>query len=586
MKNADYARLLADTAALIEISGGNRFRVRAFSSAARTLSKLPVSVEDLMDKGTLTSLSGIGKSIAEDLHSVRETGTFALYDQLRADLPDHILDLTRVQGLGPKKVKALYETLGIGDLDKLEEAVDSGKVSELPGFGAKSQDNIKKEIERLRRMGGRRPLILAVMAAQPVVEALRALPQVQRAEVAGSVRRWRETVKDLDFVVASDDPEAVMEAFVAMPGVVEVIARGPTKTSVFLGGDLQADLRVVTPDEFGSALHHFTGSKEHHVELRKRARAMGLKISEYGVFKVDGAEGEPPIASRSEEEVYAALGLDFIPPELREDTGEIKAAEARALPKLVQRSDLRGDLHMHTTASDGRHTIREMAEAARAFGHDYIVITDHSKSSTIANGLDEARLRAHMKDIDAVNESIEGIEVLKGIEVDILKDGDLDLPGDLLDELDYVIASVHSNMKQDRDTMTARVVKAISSGHIHAIGHPTGRIVGQRDPFELDLGAVIEACLKHRVALEINAGTRLDLKDDHARLVAEAGVPLVINTDTHTRDGFAQITFGVAMARRGWIEPRHVLNTRPWTELKAWYNEAIAPPHPRSPPRP
>ncbi len=572
MNNADYARLLSDTAALIEISGGNTFRVRAFEGAARTLSKLPVSVESIMDAGTLTSLSGIGKSIAQDLISIRATGSFELYDTLRADLPDHILDLTRVQGLGPKKVKALYDKLGIGDLDQLEAAALSGAIAGLPGFGQKTQDNISREIERLRRVGGRRPLTLALMIAQPIVEALRALPQVQRAEIAGSARRWRETVGDLDFVAASDDPEAVMAAFVALPGVQEVIARGPTKTSIILAGELQADLRVVTLDQFGALLHHFTGSKEHHVELRKRARARGLKISEYGVFKIDAADGDPPVASRTEADIYAALDLPYIAPELREAAGEIEAAERRALPALIELADLRGDLHMHTTASDGRHSILEMALAARAFGHTYIVITDHSQSSTIANGLDPARLRQHMLDIDAVNAQIDGIEVKKGIEVDILKDGSLDLPDDLLDELDFVIASVHSNMRQDRDTMTARVLRAVESGHVHAIGHPTGRLLGQRDPFDIDIEALIQACLKHRVALEINAGAgRLDLKDEHARLAAQAGLPLVINTDTHSAEGFAQLAFGVGVARRAWLEPRQVLNTLPWDDMMAWF---------------
>jgi DNA polymerase (family 10) len=572
MDNSDYAALLASAAALIDISGGNRFRARAFERAARAISSLPRHVEALLDDDTITDLDGIGKSIAEDLRQIRARGSFDALDALRADLPEGILALLHVQGLGPKKVKALYEALHIGDLASLEAAVDSGQVAQLPGFGPKTQDNIKRELARLRRAAGRRPLPQALRAAAPVLEMLRALPQVLRAELAGSARRGRETVKDLDFVVATTDPEPVMEAFATWPDAIEVIARGPTKTSVFLTGELQADLRAVRPEHFGSLLHHFTGSKEHHVELRRRARALGLTISEYGVQRLDAADGDPPLASLDEADVYRVLGLPWIPPELREAQGEIDAAEAGQLPALLTLADLRGDLHMHSTASDGRHTIAQMALAARALGHEYIVITDHSKSSTVANGLDEARLRDHMREIDAVNAATDGILVLKGIEVDILKDGALDLPGDLLDELDFVVGSVHASMKQDRDTMTARVCRAIASGHLHCLGHPTGRLLGGRDPYPLDLEAVIDACLQHRVALEINASAgRLDLKDAHARLAAQAGVPIIISTDSHSTQGLTQMAFGVTVARRAWLTPAQVLNTRPWPDLKAWF---------------
>lgn len=572
MDNGEYAALLASTAALIEISGGNRFRARAFERAARTISRLPRPVEALMDDGTVTDLDGVGKSIAEDLTQIRARGSFELLDDLRSELPDGILTLLQVQGLGPKKVKKLYTQLHIGDLASLEAAVDSDQVAQVPGFGPKTQDNIKREIARLRRMAGRRPLPLALRAAGPVLELLRALPQVQRAELAGSARRGRETVKDLDFVVATEDAEPVMEAFATAPGVLEVIARGPTKTSVFLQGELQADLRAVKPEHFGSLLHHFTGSKEHHVELRRRARAMGLSISEYGVQRLDAQEGDAPIACQREADVYKALGLDWVPPELREASGEIEAAEAHKIPTLLTLEEMQGDLHMHTTASDGRHSVLEMAQAAKDRGYRYIAITDHSRSSTVANGLDEARLRQHMQAIDEANAQIEGIEVLKGIEVDILKDGSLDLPGELLDELDFVVGSVHASMRQDLETMTARVCRAIASGHIHCVGHPTGRLLGGRDPFPLDLERVIAACLEHRVALEINAsGGRLDLKDTHARLAAQAGVPLIISTDSHSTHGLDQMALGVKVARRAWLTRDQVLNTRPWDEVKAWF---------------
>jgi DNA polymerase (family 10) len=575
VENHAYAQLLEDTAALMEIAGESIFRVRAFERAAKTLSSLARSIEAAMDDGTLLDLDGIGKSIAGDLRQIRARGSFDALDDLRKKLPAGMLELTRVQGLGPKKIKRLYDELGIGDLAALEAAIQAGKVAQLQGFGVKTQDNLQKEIDRLRRSAGRRPLPGALSVAAPILERLRALPQVARAELAGSARRGRETVKDLDFVVATDDPAPVMDAFIAAPGVTEVIAHGPTKTSVILLGDLQADLRAVRPGQFGTLLHHFTGSKEHHVELRKRARQMGLTISEYGVLPIDAPEGTAPLAAADEADVYRALGLPWIPPELREAQGEIEAAERGALPALLTRADLRGDLHMHTTASDGANTIREMAEAALALGYAYIAITDHSKSSTIANGLDEARLRRHMADIDAVDRELGGaIRVLKGIEVDILKDGSLDLPGDLLDELDFVVGSVHASMKQDKPTMTARVLRAIESGHLHAIGHPTGRLLGERDPFELDFDPILAACRSCRVALEINASAgRLDLKDTHARMAAEAGVMLTLSTDSHSTRGFEQVAFGVTVARRGWLTAQHVLNTRPWDELQAWYAE-------------
>lgn len=572
MPSAPYADLLQATAELLEISGANRFRVRAFERAARSVKRYPGDLDELIRSGQAHTLDGVGASIAEDLAKAQKTGTFDLYDDLRAQLPDGILDVLQVQGLGPKKVKALYSALSIGSLDALEAAVDDGSIANLRGFGAKTQDNIRREIARLRRQAGRIPLPIARPLAEPILDALRQHPAVQRAELAGSARRWRETVKDLDFVVASDDPEAVMEAFVQLEGVEEVIARGSTKTSVFLPGDLQADLRVVAPDRFGSALHHFTGSKEHHVMLRSRAKARGLKISEYGVFSADAEDFSSPIASRTEEDVYRALELDWVPPELREASGELEAADNGALPTLVELSDILGDLHMHTTASDGTASIEAMALAARDLTYEYIVITDHSQASTVANGLSPARLEDQMQEIDAVNARLNDIEVLKGIEVDILRDGELDLPGELLDRLDFVVASVHSSMKLDRDAMTARVIRAIASGHVHCLGHPTGRLLGGRDPYPLDLEAVIDACLEHRVALEINASYgRLDLCDTHARLAAERGVPLIISTDSHAVASLQQMRFGVQVARRAWLTPEHVLNTRSWDDLKAWF---------------
>lgn len=562
-----YGQLLKDAASLIEITGGDPWRARTYARIGRELGKRADPIDPLIESGQARSINGVGASMEKHLQQIHAEGTFDLLEELREQAPAHILDLTRISGLGPKKIRALWQELGVGSLPDLEAVLNDGRIADLKGFGKKSQDNIRAELERLARTAGRRPLPAAMRLAAPVLAFLRSLPEVDRAEVAGSVRRGKDFVGDLDFVVASDAPLAVTEALLANELAREVVASGPTKTSLMLPGDLQADVRIVEPEQFGALLHHFTGSMDHNVAMRGRARKMGLTISEYGVSRIDGGE---VVACETEEDIFAAVGLPFIPPELRQGTNEIELAAAGTLPRLVERSDIRGDLHMHSTASDGRNTIREMAEAAREFGHAYICITDHSKSQTVARGLDEERLRLHMVDIDAVNDEIEDITVLKGIEVDILRDGSLDLDAALLDELDFVVGSIHAAFRLDRGAMTERLVRAISSGHIHCVGHPTARKLGARDPIDFDFDAVIAACLEHRVALEINAGSgRLDLHDMHARRAAAAGVPLLINTDSHSAMGFGQIHFGLCMARRAGLTPSQVLNTRPWSEVRA-----------------
>jgi len=570
MRTSDYARILEGTAHLIELTGGNAFRAKAFDRAARTLRKYAGDLDALIERGEHVGMDGIGTALARDLVVIQQTGTLPLFEELRAQLPDGILELVQIQGLGPKKVKKLYDELAVGSLEELADAIESNAVSKLSGFGPRTQDNLARELERLQRQSGRTPLPRALEIAEPVVAFLRGLDSVEAAELAGSARRGRETVGDLDFIVAATDPEAVMQAFVTMPDVTEVLAHGPTKSNVMLLDAMSADIRVVAPDRYGSALHHFTGSKDHHVDLRSRAKARGLRICEYGVFNAADTDDSNPLASASETDVYAALGLPFIPPELREGGGELDRAGRGALPRLLELSDLRGDMHMHTTASDGRSSIEEMAKAAKALGYAYIVITDHSKSSVIANGLDEERLLRHMDAIDAVDAAMDGIRVLKGIEVDILRDGTLDLDHAVLDRLDFVVGSIHAGFRMDRATVTARLLRAIGTGKLHAIGHPTGRKLGSRDGYELDMEALIAGCLEHRVALEINASTgRLDLNDTHARMAAEAGVPIVINTDSHSAGGFTQMGFGVTIARRAWLGPEQVINTRPWDQVMA-----------------
>ncbi len=565
MENGRYAELLEEIAALLEVSGANPFKVRAFERAARVVDTLPFPIEPRIDDGTVVELDGIGKSIAADLGQLRDRGSCEVLDDLRATLPAGILDVLRVQGLGPKKVRRLYEELGISDLSALESAARDGRIAALSGFGAKSQDKILAEVARVRSFAGRHPFARAWPLAATVLAALRALPGVERAEIAGSLRRARETVKDLDFVVAAREPGPVMAAFVGLRDVEEVIAHGETKSAVRFAGGIPADLRVVPPEVFGATLHHFTGSRDHNIAIRARAQRMGLRVSEWGVFREADGEGAAPIACATEEDVFAAVGLPFIAPELREDAGEIELAEQGRLPALPAVRDMRGDLHMHTTASDGRHGIAQMAAAAQARGLGYIAITDHSRSLTIANGLSRERLLAQRAEIAAFNDQSPGLRVLSGLEADILPDGSIDMDTDVLEQLDWVVGSVHTAMAQPAEQMTARIVRAVRSGLISAIGHPTGRLIGQRDPYAYDFDAVLDACVEMGVALEINASPeRLDLNDVLIRRVLERpGLWLTVNTDAHSTDGLGAMVFGVGMARRGGAPGARILNTLP-----------------------
>ena len=564
MNNARYAQLLEQTAALLHIRGDNPFRIRAFEKAARVIEGLDEEIELLLDEDRVDGVPGIGKSIAADLHELRERRSTGLLDELRAELPAGILDLLRISGLGPKKVQKLYRELGIGDLAALRDAAERGQIATLDGFGAKTQERILIEIERLDRYADRTPFAVARPIADRIVDALRALDAVQRAEVAGSLRRARETVGDLDFVVASDDPAAVSAAFTALDDVVEVVASGSTKTTVLLDGGLSADLRVVPPDVFGATLHHFTGSKDHNVAMRSRAQKAGLRISEYGVFQRDGDQ-ETPIACRTEEDVFAAVGLPWIAPELREDRGEIDRAEAGALPDLVTVEAIVSDLHMHTVASDGQATIEQMADAAHERGLTHIAITDHSRSLHVARGLDRDRLLEQIDAIEAFNATGHPVRVLAGLEADILEDGSVDMDDDVLERLDWVVGSVHQWMNQPEHVMTDRIERAVRSGWLSALGHPTGRLIGQRDGYAFDFERVCRACAELGVALEVNAAPeRLDLNDSLLRRALEHdGITFTINTDAHSVRGFRVLPWGVGMARRGWVPAARVLNTLP-----------------------
>jgi DNA polymerase (family 10) len=572
MSNQIFADALNEIAALLEIRGDNPFRIRAFQRAARAVDGLAEPLEERLDAGTATEIDGVGKSIALDLFQLRDRGSCEILDELRRELPAGLIDVLRVQGLGPKKVGRLWHELGVTSLEELERAALDDRIAALDGFGPKSQQKIVDEIARLRKSAGRTPVARAWPIAQNVVERMRKVPQVERFEIAGSLRRGRETVKDLDFVCASRDPAAVTAAFVGLAEVEQITGSGDTKTSVYMRGGLSADLRIVPPEVFGATLHHFTGSKDHNVEMRARAVRLGLRVSEWGVFErsTDGGD-ERLVACATENDIFAAVGLPYIPPELREGRGEIAAAEQHALPELISLDAIKGDLHMHTTDSDGRHEIAAMASAAHALGLHFICITDHSRSLTVANGLSRERLLAQLDRIDAYNAAGGPVRVLKGLEVDILEHGELDMDSDVLERLDWVVGSVHSRMNQPRDVMTARLLNAIGSGLVSAIGHPTGRLLGGRDGYDFDLDAVIAECARMGVALEVNASPeRLDLDDRMLRRTLEnPAVWITINTDAHSTDNLSLMHFGVRMARRGWVPQSRVLNALPLSEFLA-----------------
>lgn len=567
MKNLELAWILAEIGDLLELQGENPFKVRAYRRAARAIELLPEDIEAVWRRGELGRIEGIGKALEEKIDEWLSTGVMTYYEELRRQLPPGLRELTRVPGVGPKLAQRLYQELGIRNLDELEAACREQRLRHVKGLGARSEENILRGIERLRRQMERFPLGLALPVAQQLVRALAEFPSVQRVAIAGSLRRGRETVGDVDIVASSADPASVMDEFVRTPGVEQVLARGDTKASIVLKMGLQVDLRVVRDDQFAAALHHFTGSKEHHVALRELAQAKGLKISEYGIVRVD--EGEP-LAVATEADVFAAVGLPCIPPELREDGSEIAAAREGRLPALITLGDIKGDLHVHSEWSDGLHSIEAMALAARERGYEYIAITDHSPSLSVARGLDPSRLEEQLEEIARLNRRLDGIRILTGCEVDILRDGSLDLPDEILARLDVVVASVHSAMNLDEAEMTERIVAAMRNPHVDIIGHPTGRILGRREPYAVDMERIIAVAAETGTCLEINASPdRMDLKDVHARWARERGVMIVINTDAHSTDGLDQMAYGVTVARRAWLGKADVLNCLSWPELKA-----------------
>lgn len=565
--NQRAARIFQEIAEFLELKGENPFKVRAYQRAARTISGMERPVGDLYADGTLTSVPGIGKAIAEKIEQLLKEGNIRLHEELAAEFPPQILDLMDVPGLGAKKAAALYQQLHVGSIPELEQAIAEGRVRELKGFGARTESRLLEGIRRMDTGERRLPLGQARKLVGELLARLREVPGVSRAEAAGSLRRWRETVGDLDLLCVAAEPGPVMEAFCGLVSADEVMMRGETRSSVRLPDGFQVDLRVVPASSFGAALQYFTGSKDHNVALRLRAERMGFKLNEYGLLAEDGSA----VAGAEEVEIYARLGLPLIPPELRETGREIELAEAGRLPRLVDLEAVRGNLHGHSEWSDGSNTLEELAQEARARGYEFLAVTDHSRSLVIANGLTVERLQAQMGEIDALNRRLEGVRLLKGTECDILTDGSLDYPDDILAQLDLVVASVHTAFHLGKAEMTRRIIQAMENPHVDIIGHPSGRILNRRPGYELDWEAVFEAAARTRTALEINASPkRLDLPDVQARRARELGLMLAVNTDAHSLREFDFMPLGVSVARRAWLEPEQILNCFSLDRLTRW----------------
>ncbi len=565
MNNTQYADILDSIATLRQIRGDSHFKSRAYENAARLIRKMPDQIEDLIDQGiNPNKLDGIGKSLSAELLKIHETGESPMYKELLANFPDGILELTRVEGLGPKRIKLLYDELQICDLATLEAAAEGGLIAALPGLGQKTEDKIKAELIRLKNTSiDRIPLPLARSAGESIVKALEKLECVERIEIAGSIRRGRETSKDIDILVASTDAtkdhELIFDTFVGLREIDHVQVRGETKTSARLKSGTQVDVRVVELWQFGAALHYFTGSKDHNIAVRARAKKMGLRINEYGVLRL---EDEEYIASKTEEDIFAAIGLPWIAPELREGGNEIEDALNGTLPDLIDHAKVQGDLHMHTTESDGRNSIAEMVEKAKSLGYNYIAITDHSAFVPVTGGMTPDRFAAQIELVRRENEKHSDFTILAGIEVDILSDGSLDMDDVLLSECDWVVGSIHSGMNMKKENMTERLLKAMHSGHLNSFGHPTGRILGGRKGYDYDLDTVAAAAIQNRVAFEMNGSTgRLDLNAAMAKRVSSMGAMIVLGSDAHSTRGMDEMRYAIQQSRRAEIPAAKILNS-------------------------
>jgi DNA polymerase (family 10) len=567
IRNADIAAAFEQIADLLELQNANPFRVRAYRNAARIVGELKLDLAAAIGSGRpLPKLPGIGTDLEAKIREFATTGAIGALERLKKEVPAGVAELLKLPGLGPKRVRALYEELHVHTLPQLLRAARDGRIRSLPGFGAKTEQRIAEAIERQLAQVKRFKLAIAAQYADALLAYLKQAPGVAEVAAAGSLRRAKETVGDIDLLATAPDGAAVCRYFTQYPDVAEVLQSGETRASVVLKSGLQVDLRVVPQQSYGAALMYFTGSKAHNIRLRNLAADQGLKLNEYGLFKDRRA-----IAGATEEDVYSALGLPWIQPELREDRGEIEAAKRRALPQLVERDDLRGDLHAHTKWSDGTATIEEMAQAARAHGLAYLAISEHSRRLTVAHGLDPVRLAKQRAEIERIDAKLDGVRLLTGIEVDVLEDGALDLPDAALAPLDVVIAAVHSKFDLPRAKQTARILAALDNPHVKILAHPLGRLIDQREPHDVDMLAVIRKCRARGVALEVNAHPqRLDLTDLACRMAKDEGARVAINSDAHSVHEFDNLVYGVGQARRGWLEKADVLNTRPLDEVRAW----------------
>lgn len=571
MTNAEVAAVLEQIADLLDIAGENAFKVRSFRRASETVTGLGERVADRAVAGTLRELPGIGESLEEVITELVETGDTAHRRELLERVPEGLLQMLRISGFGPRKAGAVWQQLGLRTVDQLQQAAREGRLRALPGFGAKTETKILEGIRQLQAGAERSLLGEARPLAEAFVQRIASQPGVLACEMGGSTRRWRETVGDLDLLATSHDPAAVCRWFVAEGGLAEVLASGETKVSGRMASGLQVDLRVVPPESYGAALQYFTGSQQHNIRLRERAQKRGLTLNEYGVFEGQAADKGSQVAGATEEEVYAALELPWIPPELREDRGELEAAEQGRLPELLEMGDIRSDLHLHTNASDGQLTLEQLAAEVQGRGYSYMAVTNHSEALYIANGLNEARLAEQIGQIEHLNQQLEGFTVLAGTEADLLGEGRVDVPPALRERLDLVIASVHSGFRQDPQAMTERIIAAMAGGQVDILGHPTGRLLLGRSGYPVDLEALIEAAVKYEVALEVNANPhRLDLSDVHCRLASERGALLAINTDAHSAEDLDLMRYGVMTARRGWVPAERVINTWPLQRLQEW----------------
>jgi DNA polymerase (family 10) len=566
VKNKELADLFERMADVLEFKNENPFKISAYRRASRVLGDLTQDIQEITESGELKKVPGIGEGMAQKIEEYLKTGKISKYEEVKKGISDELIAMMEIPGMGPKTLAMIHKERGINNLSGLEKAIENGSLIGLPGMGEKKAENIKRGIELLKASKGRMNLGVAFPLAKRIVETLREKTGSKKIEWAGSLRRMRENIGDIDILATGPNREKIVHAFTHLPEVKEVLASGETKASVIVEGGVQIDIRVVEEDSYGAALQYFTGSKGHNIHLRGIAKAKGIKINEYGVFK-----GEKKIGGKEEKDIYKILGMDWIEPELREDRGEIEAAQKGKLPTLIQEPEIKGDLHIHSKWSDGTSSIEEIAKAAQKKGYQYVALCDHSKSLRIAHGLDETRVIKQIEEIDRINEKLKGFQILKGTEVDILTDGRIDHPDTVLRRLDYVVAAVHSGFKQEKEKMTKRIVRALENPLVHCLAHPTGRLLGARAPYEVDIDEVMEAAKKYGKVLEINATLeRLDLDDVHCKKAKEMGIRMAIGTDSHHPDQLWMISLGVGVARRGWLETPNLLNTFSLKEILKW----------------